>query len=137
MFVFHLLIGVCVILEQYVALYIFILSFCASFQLSQGNLAFVYMAEVCVDSAMGIVMGCQFGTMMLFSLTVSFMIDSPLGMQGTFWTYAGFNLLAVIFMGLVIKETKGLTPVELKSLYLSRKKVASEVELPPKEQEAQ
>ena len=58
---------------------------------------------------MGIVLAGVNGTMIVLCVTVSYLIDSPMGIPGTFWLYAGFNLLGVFYISIVIKETKGLT----------------------------
>lgn len=73
-------VGICYMLDQYEALYFFLILFISGFQLSQGNVSFIYFAEACVDSAMGVVIACQFATMVLFSLTISYMVDSTLKM---------------------------------------------------------
>ena len=106
-----------------------IILFIGAFQLSEGPLAWIYFAEVCNDSAMGVVLAGLFGTMVVMSFTVSYMIDSPLGFVGTFWIYAGFNILAALYTIFVLKETKDKTPAQLKALYLPANKVkATEVE---------
>jgi hypothetical protein len=51
----HVLIGIFKVAELYLALFIFILAFIAFFQLTIGSVSFIYAAEVCVDSAIGIV----------------------------------------------------------------------------------
>jgi len=124
----QVLIGVMYMIDQYVALYCFLILFISGFQLSTGNLSFIYFAEACVDSAMGVVIACQFFTMVVFSLAISYMVDSALKMQGTFWIYAVINFIGVVFVGVFVKETKGKTPAELKALYLPKGKVAKEDE---------
>lgn len=78
-------------------LYVFILLFIGSFQISSGCITFIYLAEVCVDAGMGIVQVGMFSTNVLMAFTISFLIDSAIGVSGTFWIYAGLNLLATIF----------------------------------------
>jgi MFS transporter, SP family, major inositol transporter len=108
MAVFHTLIGVFMVIESYSALYICILLVIGAFQLTQGCLAFVYFAEVCVDAGMGVVLGGLFAMDILISFTCSYLIASPLRVEGTFWLYAGLNFAAFIWILLFLKETKGL-----------------------------
>lgn len=72
-------------------------------------MCFIYPAEVCVDTGMGLVLGGLFLMMILMSFTLQYMIASPLSIEGTFWVYAGINLLCVVFIILCVKETKGKT----------------------------
>lgn len=73
------------------------LFFIFSFQVSSGSITFIYLAEVCVDSGMGIVQVGMFSTNVMMAFSISFLIDSAIGVSGTFWLYAGLNLLATIF----------------------------------------
>jgi hypothetical protein len=43
------------------------------------------------------------------TLTVEFLISSPLKVQGTFWLYGALCAVGVAFVLLFLKETKGLT----------------------------
>lgn len=58
-------------------------------------------------------MGGLFGTMIMLSLSVSFMIDSSIGVEGTFWFYGGLSWLGGLFIHFLLKETKGLSKAEL------------------------
>ncbi len=52
----HVLIGVFKVTQLYIPCFIFILVFIAVFQLSQGSLSFIYVAEVTIDASVGLVM---------------------------------------------------------------------------------
>jgi hypothetical protein len=56
MMIAHILIGVFKVAQLYVLCFIFIQVFIAVFQLSQGSLSFIYVAEVTVDASVGLVM---------------------------------------------------------------------------------
>ena len=62
------------------------------------------------------------------------MFNSSMGIEGTFWYYGGVTLIGTIFVGVFIKETKGLTNAEKKTLYTPVKKQES-VELEDKKKE--
>jgi MFS transporter, SP family, galactose:H+ symporter len=105
---------------------VILLVFVISFQMSTGNVSWIYFAEACVDSGMGFVLAAIQGSNILMAFTVSYKIDSALRFEGTFWLYAGLNLLCVLFLVIFVKETKGLTTHELKNLYIPVTKVADE-----------
>ena len=126
----HLLIGIFITTEQYEACFAFIIGFICIWQTTHGNIDFIYFAEVCVDQANGLALGGLFGTMIVMAFLVSFLIDSSLGMAGTFFLYAGTSFVGVIYNLVFIKETKGLTPSQLSVLYAPKSsKVQTEVEL--------
>jgi hypothetical protein len=56
MMIAHILIGVFKVAQLYVLCFTFILVFIAVFQLSQGSLSFIYVAEVTIDASVGLVM---------------------------------------------------------------------------------
>ena len=85
--------------------------------MSIGTVIFIYVAEVTVDAAIGFVSTGQYIAMLLLSCSVEFMIVSPVGTQGTFWFYAGLNLLGCIFIAIFVKETRGLPDRQKKRLY--------------------
>ena len=54
-------------------------------------------------------MAGQFGSMLLMTLTVEFLIASQLQVQGTFWLYGALCAVGVAFVVIFLRETKGLT----------------------------
>ena len=119
MTVANALIGVFKVTKLYIPCFIFMLVFIAIFQLSQGSLSFMYVSEVTTDASIGLANAGQFGSMLLMTVTVQFLMDSSLQVEGTFWLYSSFCLAGFIFVLIFIKETKGLTAVEKKNLYRS------------------
>lgn len=113
----HGAIGLSMITEQYVILFVCMLLFLAWFQFFEGAMCFIYPAEVCVDTGMGVVLGGIFLSMILMSFTVQYMMASPLNIHGTFWVYSGLNLLCILFIYFFVKETKGKSAQELRELY--------------------
>lgn len=88
-----------------------------------GNVAWIYLAEACVDSGMGFGLAAIQGSNIIMAFAVSYKIDSPLRFEGTFWLYAAFNVVCALFLLIWLKETKGLSPSELKNLYIPLKKI--------------
>lgn len=89
-----------------------ILVFVCCFSLGANNVGFFYIGEVCVDQAMGVVLGALWGSNTVMSFLISFMLDSPLGIHWTFGIYAILNVLVTVYV-LFMKETRGKTPTEL------------------------
>lgn len=66
-------------------------------------------------------------TEIILSFLISFMIDSPIGVVGTFMIYAFLNVVATVY-SVCLKETKGLGPKQLEDLYLPKHKINKVVE---------
>ena len=84
--------------------------FSVIFQMTSGNITFIYFADVCSDGGIGYVLSGLFGMNIVMAFTVSYLIESAAGVEGTFWIYSGLNALCTIFVVACIKETKGLNP---------------------------
>lgn len=91
--------------------------FIASYHLSQGSVAWLYVPEVTVDAASGFAASAQFINLTLLSLTFEFMINSFLKVYGTIWYFSGFSFLGFLFCLCWIRETRGLTDIQKKALY--------------------
>ena len=115
--VFLFFCGLSVLMQWNMSSFIFICLFIAAFQLSQGSCAWLYVPEVCVDSATGLAAAAQFINLTLISLTFEYMINSPLEVHGSIWYFAGLTFIGGLFAIGCIKETKGLTDIEKKTLY--------------------
>lgn len=116
--------------------YLCAIGFVLTFAATQGPVAWLYIAEVTVDQAMGIVMLFLYASSLQQVLAMEFLMDSPAtgGPQGIFWLFSFENFVHLVFVLLVVKETRGLTDQEKKSLYLSKDKKASKVEMAPVEE---
>ena len=51
---------------------------------------------------------------------MEYLIDGPLQAQGTFFLFAGFNLLGAIILGIYMKESRGLSDSARKLLYTNQ-----------------
>lgn len=104
----HAIIGILYEFEYYMSAFIMIQIFILWFYLGTGNVSFIYCGEACVDQAMGIVLGARWLTEIAMSYTISFMLDSPLGVTYTFIVYCGLNVIAFVYF-CFMKETRGKT----------------------------
>jgi len=103
------------------------------YQLSTGSVAWIYIPEVCVDAATGLAAAAQFINLTIISLTFEFMINSPLKVYGSIWYFAGITTVGFFFCLFVVRETRGLSDLEKKTLYSPKRvesKPVEEVELP-------
>jgi hypothetical protein len=77
----------------------------------------MYAAEVAVDTALGLCVLALFLSLLEKAITMEFMVHSAMGAQGMFFLLGGVTLVGALFVAVFIKETKGLSDMEKKSLY--------------------
>ena len=77
----------------------------------------MYAAEVAVDTALGLCILALFLSLLEKAITMEFMVHSAMGPHGMFFFLGAITLIGAIFIALFIKETKGLSDLEKKSLY--------------------
>ena len=78
--------------------------------------AWIFSAEVCVDSALGVViMSLYLGQ--LASNTLFPILDNSLTQGGTFLFYAVFTLVGVVYVYFCMPETKYLSDKEKKEVF--------------------
>ena len=117
MFMWMALTGIFTILSWPWATVACLFLFLFTFQNTQGPVGWLYVAEVTVDASSGVVMSGQFLNLSWLSFTMEYLIAGPLQAQGTFFLFAGFNLLGAIVLGIYMKETRGLSDSAKKLLY--------------------
>jgi hypothetical protein len=100
--------------------------FILSFQFSQGPIAWMYAAEVAVDTALGLCVLALFLSLLEKAITMEFMVHSAMGAPGMFFILGGVTLIGAIFVQIWIKETKGLTDLEKKQLYMPEEYILEE-----------
>ena len=113
-------VGLAIQQQWYLTAYLLLIGFIIFFNVSQGNVAFIYAAEVTVDQASGIVMFFFFASLCLLAFTAEYLMNSFLQVPGTFVLFGGLNFLGFLFCLIWIKETMGLTDKEQKELYTRR-----------------
>lgn len=77
----------------------------------------MYAAEVAVDTALGLCILALFLSLLEKAITMEFMVHSTMGAHGMFFLLGSITLLGAIFIAVFVKETKGLSDLEKKSLY--------------------
>ena len=96
--------------------FIMILCFHAAFNTTHGALCWLYVPEVCVDSATGLAIASQFINLTIIAFTFEFMINSSLQVYGSIWYFSALNFLGFFFFLFFVKETRGLTDLQKKTL---------------------
>ena len=101
--------------------------FILSFQFSQGPIAWMYAAEVAVDTALGLCVLALFLSLLEKAITMEFMVHSPaIGSEGMFFILGGVTLLGSAFIQIFVKETKGLSDLKKKQLYMPEEYILEE-----------
>jgi len=97
--------------------FIMILLFLLAFQFGTGSIAWLYVPEVCMDAGTGLAVSSQFINLTIISFTFEYMINSSLQVHGSVWYFSAFSFLGFLFCIFVVKESKGLSDLEKKTLY--------------------
>jgi len=100
--------------------------FILSFQFSQGPIAWMYAAEVAVDTALGLCVLALFLSLLEKAITMEFMVHSAMGAPGMFFILGGVTLLGSAFIQIFVKETKGLSDLKKKQLYMPEEYILEE-----------
>merc|ERR1719469_696197 len=109
--------GLSVLNEWNITAFVMINLLITAYHLSQGSVAWLYIPEVTVDAASGFSVGAQFINLTILSLTFEFMINSPLKVYGSLWLFSGLSFIGFLFMIFFVREIKGLSDLEKKTLY--------------------
>lgn len=115
------ILGVFAILENNTLIIIFTLVFIAFFEIGVGSLVFLYLAEVMTEIGISMALAVIWSLTILVSLVTPRMIEA-LGQQGLYFMFAGINVAGWLFILFLIRETKGRSKTELKTLYGPKEK---------------
>ncbi|CDW74001.1 sugar transporter family protein [Stylonychia lemnae] len=113
----HLLIGIFAYQNMSIWVAVMMISFIMTYQITNGPVIWLYTSEVVVDTALGACIFTLWGTVLVLSLTTNFLMNSALRPQGVFWLFSGISIFGGIYCIIFIRETKGLTDKEKKTLY--------------------
>ena len=122
-------VALCLIYKYYMASIVFLLFFIGFFSIGTGSVAWVYCSEVTMDKAAGLVAGSMFGTSLIYTVAMEYMMESRMQAHGTFFLFGGVSIVGSIFVLLFIKETKGLSDKEKKRLFTPISGIEPEIEL--------
>jgi hypothetical protein len=109
-----IMVAVFQILDYSIPIIICIIIFIIGFQFTQGPIAWMYAAEVAVDTALGLCILALFLSLLEKAISMEFMVHSSMGSEGMFFLLGGITLLGAIFVLIFVKETKGLSDLQKK-----------------------
>ena len=113
----HFVIAFCALMEYQIFIIGLVNLFLLIYLTTSGPVAWIYSAETCTDSTLGIVIMTLWGTITIEVLT-SQTIETLITQVGFFAMFGVFNVIATIFVYFSIGETKGLSETEKKEIYL-------------------
>lgn len=113
----HGLIGVFIITGFDIGILIMICVFIWVFANTTGPLSWVYCAETCTDIGIGVCLFTLWAVVLIEILTIPILMNTHLETSGVFLMFAACNFIGAIFIQIWLKETKGLTDKEKRSLY--------------------
>lgn len=87
------------------------LAFIFIFQNTSGAVTWLYCSEIAVDTSLGFVGTVGYFTTFCVSLSTQPLIDSSLGLEGTFMLWGVLNIVSTIWCTAFLKETSGLTDI--------------------------
>lgn len=122
----HVLVGTFTILGFDIGTLVSICLFIFVYQNSSGPIAWLYASETCVDVALGVVIQTLWFTVLVLSLITEPLMNSALQPAGVFYLFGFFSFIATCFVHSYIRETKGLSDKEKKSLYSKQLNVEDE-----------
>ena len=105
------------LIDGHVTSFFFQILFICSFNFSVGSMSWFYVAEVTIDTATGFALAGQFVSLAVMSLTVDMMINSEVGITGVIFYLSVWSIFGTIFCDCSVRESRGLTDIEKKSLY--------------------
>lgn len=113
----HLMIGAFILTGNNIGILIMICLFIWLYANTTGPLAWVYSAETCTEIGLGVCLLTLWAVVLIEVLTVLALMNSPLEPSGVFFCFSAFSAMGAVFIYIYLKETKGLTDKEKRSLY--------------------
>lgn len=117
MSVFLFICGWAALKEKNTLSFVSLCAFFMSSTLSQAVVNWLYISEVTVDAASGFCIAGKAINLLIVSFSFEYMINSFLQIHGTIWYYSLITFMGFVFCLIFVKETKGLTENEKKTLY--------------------
>ena len=121
-----LLIGLAYLKQWNMTMFIAVCVYTFIFQSTIGGITYFYMAETTLDRATGLSLFFQFVALILIVGSFEFILESPLGPHGSFWVFSAINFAAFLVTLALLKETRGKTDFEKKTLYTPKSLLEAE-----------
>jgi hypothetical protein len=115
----HCLVGLCILLAWSNLALVAMLLFMFIFQNTSGAITWLYISEVAVDVALGLVGVVGYFVIFWMTLYTVPLMNSGLHQSGTFFLFGSISLAAAVWCFAYLKETAGgLTDKQKKLLYV-------------------
>lgn len=113
--VVHAFVGYCSIIQYTNGVAIGVFAFSFIYMNTSGPIAWVYSAETCSDTGLGISLACLWVTVLILSLVCPYLMEKDvLGPAKVFFMFSFCSCVALIFIFYCIEETKGLSDSDKK-----------------------
>jgi MFS transporter, SP family, xylose:H+ symportor len=95
-----------------------IIVFISIYSVTSGTVAWLYAAETTIDAGLGVCILVLWGVTFVLSLICPLLMgDNYLGVSNMFFLFGSLTSFGSVYGHFLIKETKGMTDKEKKSLY--------------------
>lgn len=101
--------------------------FVAAFEFGPGPIVWLYNGEILNDKAINVACFGNWTFVLIVALTTGWFFDN-IGIAGTFIMFGVCNLVAVVFIAIFMRETKGLSESQVKKLYRTDRDIIGEFE---------
>jgi hypothetical protein len=91
--------------------------FTAFLQMGSGSIAWPYRAEVALEDVALFCYSCSHMTTLVLSAAMEYIFISLIGPATTYFIFGGLTMVGAIFIGAVVRETRGLSEIEKRHLY--------------------
>ena len=91
--------------------------FTAFLQIGSGSIAWPYRAEVTLQDVALFCYSCSHMTTLVLSAAMEYIFINLIGPAITYFIFGGLTIIGVIFIGLVVRETNGLSEMKKRQLY--------------------
>jgi MFS family permease len=94
-----------------------VMVFVGGFEMSYGPILWLYLAEICTDKAISAAVFANWTSSVIVGQLTPYMLSNGWLGNYTFAVYGGLCAASTVFISIFMKETKGLTEQECKTLF--------------------
>ena len=94
--------------------------FICAFEFGPGPIVWLYISEICNDKATSVGTVMNWFWTLIISILSPYLITNWLKYGYVWLMFSGISILGLIFILFMMKETKGLTELEVKNLYTKK-----------------
>jgi hypothetical protein len=118
--IFLLVQGVASILQLNTLMLVMTMLFVMSFEFGPGTILWLYCGEILTPKTLSVAIFLNWLMIVVTGLLTPSLINSWLGAGPTFMMFGVYNLIGVGILSQIMKETRGISDSEVKTLYFSQ-----------------